>query len=531
MMKRSIIALAAVLAAAPAYSAGKELRIGMTTADIPTATGSPNNSFEGYRYLGYPIFESLVLWDLSSGEENLGLVPGLAERWEQDPNDGSVWTFHLRRGVQFHDGTAFNADAVIWNLDRYFNTESPQFDPASSANSRARNPVFASYSKIDDFTVSIKTTRPASYFPYNLIYLLFASPASWENAGKDWSKANTLPTAGTGPFKIEKITPRASAELARFDGYWNKDRLAKVDKITLLPIPDANARVSALRSGQVDFIESVPPDAIPSLEQAGFSVEMAPYPHVWSWFFNIGATDSPVKDERVRRGLNYCVDREAIASFLNGAAEPAVSWLKPTDPNFGNPSERYSFDPEHARTLFAEAGYGPEKPLSFKVLIPSSGPGYILPLPMNEFIQQTFKAACGVEVEFEVVEATTLLAANRAAPDDPAQLGTVAMQSYSPPSDPGMMARYYMSANFTPNGGNYSHYDDKAFDEAVISLENATNPDEIQAAYRRMSERVTDNPPSLFVVHDRNPRGLSPRVKGFVNPQSNFLDLSTFEVE
>src|SRR4051812_28531011 len=93
------------------------LRIAMTAADIPTATGLPNNGFEGMRFMGYPIFEGLVLWDLSKPDQLAGLRPGLAEKWEQASGDNKTWIFHLRKGVKFHDGTDFNADAVIWNLD------------------------------------------------------------------------------------------------------------------------------------------------------------------------------------------------------------------------------------------------------------------------------------------------------------------------------------------------------------------------------------------------------------------------------
>jgi len=156
--------VAALLSHNPA-AAETTLRIAMTASDIPTATGLPNNGFEGMRFLGYPIFEGLVLWDLAGADRLAGLRPGLAEKWEQDPADSKTWIFHLRHGVKFHDGTDFNADAVIWNLDRYFNSESPQFEPPSSAMSRARVPVMGSYKKIDDATVAITTTRPASYSP------------------------------------------------------------------------------------------------------------------------------------------------------------------------------------------------------------------------------------------------------------------------------------------------------------------------------------------------------------------------------
>src|SRR5262249_41535646 len=149
------------------------LRIAMTAADIPTATGLPNNGFEGMRFMGYPIFEGLVLWDLTGTDRLAGLRPGLAESWEPAPDDKKTWIFHLRRGVKFHDGSDFNADAVIWNLDRYFNQGSPQFEPPAAGLSRGRVPLMGSYRKIDEYTVAITTKIAASYFPYMAVYILF----------------------------------------------------------------------------------------------------------------------------------------------------------------------------------------------------------------------------------------------------------------------------------------------------------------------------------------------------------------------
>ena len=161
---------------------------------------------------------------------------------------------------------------MIWNLDRYFKNDSPQFEAQGAGISRARAPLVGSYRKIDDATVQITTTQVASYFPYMVVYLLFTSPRSFEKAGRDWGKVAALPAAGTGPFKITRVAPREAVDLARFDGYWDPDRMAKVDKVRLMPIPEANARVAALRAGQVDWIEVPAPDAIPSLKQAGFTI-------------------------------------------------------------------------------------------------------------------------------------------------------------------------------------------------------------------------------------------------------------------
>ena len=168
----ALVTAAAALLCANVASAESTLRIAMTAADIPTTTGLPNNGFEGMRFLGYPIFEGLVLWDLTKTDKLAPLRPGLAETWEQDPADGKTWIFHLRHGVKFHDGTDFNADAVIWNFDRFFDSKSPQYEPASSGMSKARVPIMGAYKKIDDYTVAITTTRPASY-----LCLLYTSPS------------------------------------------------------------------------------------------------------------------------------------------------------------------------------------------------------------------------------------------------------------------------------------------------------------------------------------------------------------------
>lgn len=525
-----IIALAAMLFAQPAM-AESTLRIAMTAADIPTATGLPNNGFEGMRFMGYPIFEGLVLWDLTKTDQLARLRPGLAEKWEQAPGDSKTWIFHLRKGVTFHDGSDFNADAVIWNLDRYFNKDSPQFEPAASGMSRARVPVMGSYKKIDGATVAITTTTPASYFPYMAVYLLFTSPTSFEKAGKDWGKVATLPAAGTGPFKISRVVPRERVELLRNDGYWDAAKKAKVDKIVLMPVPEANARLAALRSGQVDWVEVPPPDGIASLKSAGFTITTGSYPHVWPWFFNIGATNSPFKDVRVRQALNYCVDREGLVAFLSGTAEPSVGWLKASDPNFGNPANRYKFDPAKGKAMLAEAGYTAQKPLSFKVQISSSGSGQMLPMPMNELMQQNLKEACGVNVEFDVVEWTVLLTAARLTPDNPNLKGAMGLNISSPSSDVGVMARYFAAANFSPNGFNFEQWKDDIFEESLKTLAEAVDPKLIADATRKAHERLVDNPPWLYIVHDLNPRAMTKNVKGFVSPQSWFLDMTLVSMQ
>src|SRR3954454_19932722 len=186
-----------------------------------------------------------------------------------------------------------------------------------------------------------------------------------------------------------------------------------------MPIPEANSRLAALRSGQVDWIEVPPPDGIGSLKSAGFTITTGSYPHVWPWFYNIGAANSPFKDVRVRQALNYCIDREGLVGLLAGTAEPSVGWLKASDPDFGSPINRYKSDPAKGKALLAEVGYTPAKPLSFKALISNSGSGQMLPLPMNEFLQQNLKEACGVNVEFDLIEWQGVVKGARGPPQQP----------------------------------------------------------------------------------------------------------------
>ncbi len=512
-------------------TAPRTLRIAMTAADVPTTAGMPNNGFEGMRFLGYPVFEALLGWDLSDPSRPATLRPALAERWEQDAADPRKWRFTLRPGVQFHDGTAFTADSVIWNLDRFFKNDSPQFDPAGSAIVRGRIPVLAAYRKLDDRTVELETTRPISYWPYLAVYILMTSPNSWEQAGRDWSRAAALPAAGTGPFRITRFVPRQQVELSRNDNYWDAAGRAKLDRILLLPMPEANTRLAALRSNQVDWIEVPPPDAVASLRTAGFQITTGSYPHVWPWVFAAGKAGNATADVRVRQALNWCIDRDAMVALLSGTAEPSVGFFKPGDPSFGEPRNRYRLDPARGRALLAEAGFTAQRPLRLKVGISTSGSGQMLPLPMNEFLQQNLRENCGVEISFEVVEWNTLLAGLRAEPTQPQWLGADALNISLVSSDASQMARWFLGANATPRGSNAGHWRDAAFDAAFVSLEVERDPARQAALLRTAHERLVDDPPWLWIVHDLNPRAMSRRVRGFVSQQSWFIDLARIDLQ
>src|SRR6266436_8046904 len=129
-----VFTLAAVaLMLSPAARAGSVLRVAMTLADIPLTTDQSSQGGEGQRFIGVTLYDALVNWDLSKRDEPAKLVPGLAESWSVDEATNTVWTFKLRPNVKFHDGSTFNADAVLFNLDKVRTKDAPQFDPAQAA--------------------------------------------------------------------------------------------------------------------------------------------------------------------------------------------------------------------------------------------------------------------------------------------------------------------------------------------------------------------------------------------------------------
>src|SRR4051794_15010818 len=178
----SAVALAMALAAGLPQIAAAEtvLRIGMTAADIPRTLGQPDQGFEGNRFTGLTMYDALTMWDLSSADKASVMIPGLATEWKVDDADKKKWTFKLRPGVTFHDGSPFNADAVVWNVEKVLKQDAPQFDPSQVGVTASRMPTLASATRIDDMTVELITKEPDSFLPINLTNLFMASPAAWQ---------------------------------------------------------------------------------------------------------------------------------------------------------------------------------------------------------------------------------------------------------------------------------------------------------------------------------------------------------------
>ncbi len=500
------VAIGAVLPALPAQ-AEQVVRYGISMADIPLTTGQPDRGAGAYQFTAYTIYDPLVAWEMDVSDRPGKLVPGLATEWKVDDKDKTKWRFTLRQGVKFHDGSDFNADAVIWNLDKVLNDKTPQFDKRQSAQVKTRLPSVASYAKIDDSTIEITTKTVDSFFPYQMLWFLVSSPAQYEKLGKDWDKFASQPS-GTGPFKLTKLVPRELAELSKNEDYWNKKRIPKVDKLILIPAPDA----------------------VPQLKSAGMRIVDNITPHVWNYHLSV-LPGSPWTDVRLRKALNLAIDRDAVVGLMNGLAKPAKGQVDPSSPWFGKPTFELKYDVAAAKKLVEEAGYSKQKPLKATFIIAQGGTGQMLSLPMNEFLQQSFKEI-GVDVDFKVVELETLYTHWRKGAADEMNAGITSNNIAYVTSDPlYAIVRFFHSGQIAPVGVNWGGYKnpkvDALIDEAKQTFDS-TKQDELLAQAHSL---IVDDAVLVWVVHDTNPHALSPKIKKFVQAQHWFQDLTTIGVE
>jgi peptide/nickel transport system substrate-binding protein len=520
LSRRTILAGALALPTslpAPAKAQEKVVRFGISMADVPLTTGQPDRGAGAYKFTGYTIYDPLIAWEMDVADRPGKLIPSLATEWKVDDTDKTLWAFRLRPDVKFHDGSAFSADAVIWNFDKVFDTKSPQFDQRQASQVRPRLPSVASYRKLDDMTVEVKTKAIDALFPYQMLWFLISSPAQFEKLGRDWNKVASEPS-GTGPFKLTRLVPRERAELVRNDGYWNPERLAKADRMILVVAPEAATRTAALLSGTVDLIETPPPDAVDRLTKGGMKIVQNVTPHVWNFHPSM-LPGSPWTDVRLRKAANLAIDRTAIVQLLGGLAQPAYGQVDKTSPWFGKPIFELKYAPDEARKLMSAAGFSKSQPLKTRFVVASGGTGQMLSLPMNEAIQEMFKEAY-IDLELKVVELEALYTAWRAGAKAEMNKDVTANNIAYVTSDPlYAFTRFFHSNQAAPVGVNWSYYAnpevDKLIDEALATFDPAKQ-DGLMA---RVHEKVVDDAVLIWVVHDTNPHALSPRIKSYVQAQ------------
>ncbi|MEJ5229491.1 MAG: glutathione ABC transporter substrate-binding protein [Pseudothermotoga sp.] len=294
------------------------------------------------------IITSHICEGLIDVDENLKIIPALAERWEV-MESGTAYVFYLRKGVKFHDGEDFNAYAVKKHFDYVLNS--------SLRNVGMFKGVLKEVEVLDNYAVKFKLFQP--YAP--ILYRLATSSAAWILSPKAIEKYGNDPAlfgrnpVGTGPFIFKEWKVGERIELVRNPNYW-REGLPYLDGITFLVVSEDVSRVNQVRAADADVMYNPPPALIPALEQDSRLV-VKTVSTVRVIYIGINTRNAPLNDVRVRQALNYAVDREKLCKvIMRDMAKPSDSPLSSITYGYVS-TGLYPYDPQKAKQLLKEAGY------------------------------------------------------------------------------------------------------------------------------------------------------------------------------
>jgi peptide/nickel transport system substrate-binding protein len=491
---------------------GGTLVIAMTAANVPALDTelSGGQGYEGIRFVGNQLYDALTRHDLGQSKAIPSLTPGLATSWSAN-RDATAWTFKLRPGVSFTDGTPWNADAAVFNFRRFRDPRFRYTTPQLVGLAATYVGMVRGFKALDPMTVHITTVAPDSHLPEDLSTAFMASPTAVMKEGA--AKFAAAPV-GTGPFKFSSMSTGQQLTLVPNKDYWGG--APRLDKLILEPMPDATQRIAALRSGAVNWAEYPNPDDIPSLQSGGFQVLTNSYDHIWPWILNSSA--GPTSDVRVRQAMNYAIDRDAMSNdLLHGTAEPAYQVAPRANSAYAVANDVYRLDAARARALLSAAGY--PNGFTLNVEYPTSGSGNMIPGPMNEALQKDL-AGVGIKVKLKPIEWAAMLTqfvTGRFASGIDAVNISLSFQQES-----------FWGQSFSSAGPlNLGHYRNPRVDALLAQAQTVVDSVQRNRLYGQAAGYITDDAPWLYVVNDRNPRALASDVHGFVEPRSWFVDLTT----
>ncbi len=339
-------------------------------------------------------------------------IPILASEWEAS-EDGLEWTFKLREGVTFHDGTPFNADAVIYNFERWWDTEHPNHLGADKfiywgymfqGFKGDDGSVVSAIEKVDNMTVKLTLSVPNASLLNTLAMenFRFSSPTAIEAAGEDYGTVEAF-GVGTGAFMVEDWVKEDHLTLARYDGYWGE--MPSLAKIEYRVIPDTTAAFLALQAGDIDMLSlwasPGPDDIAVALEDPNLAVVYNPAFNVGYLGFN--HANEWLQNENVRLAIAHAIDKQAIIdSLYPGDAETASQFQPPSLWGYNEEIVDYPYDPDMAMQYLQAAideGVEIPDPVSFYVM-PVSRAYYPQPQPTGEFIQ-AYLSEIGINAEIQ----------------------------------------------------------------------------------------------------------------------------------
>ncbi|WP_342515079.1 ABC transporter substrate-binding protein [Sporosarcina sp. FSL K6-1522] len=462
----------------------------------------------------HAIFETLFEYDT-----NLELQPKLAESYEV-ADDGVTWKLRLKEGIQFHDGTDFNADAVVFNFERWMDPENPYhigdfpYYPFLYGGFKGDPTHKIEHVKaVDPSTVEIKLTEPTAPFISFLAIPMFgiASPTAIEK-NKDNFYEHPV---GTGPFEFESWTRNDKIVLKANENYYVKGQ-PLLDKMIFTVVPDNSARLNALTTGEADIIDGMNPGDAGTVE-ANPNLKLIKRPSFNISYLAFNTQKAPFDNVKVRQAINMAIDKKGLVDgFFSGYAEVAKNPIPPSLWGFNDGIEDYSFNVEEAKKLLAEAGY----PDGFKTEIwTMSNPRPYMPQPLKsaEAMQANLKAV-GIEADILTYEWATYLEKVSAGEHTMAMYGWTGVMA-----DPdNFLYPNLSSTNVEKPASNSAFYVNEEFQALIEKARVTFDQDERIALYQEAQVLFHADAPWVPIAHTTPPIGLADYVEGFeAHPMEN----------
>lgn len=440
------------------------------------------------------IFDTLVSYE----EENTNVVPGLAESWEIAP-DGLTYTFKLRQGVKFHDGTDFNAEAVKFNFDRWMDKSNPlhnkegfeYYNDMFGGYKGDETHVIKSVDVVDPYTVKFTLNRPLAPFIQNLGMSCFAiaSPTALKEKGVE--KFNEEPV-GTGPFVFKEWKRNDTITLEKNPNYWKKG-YPKLDKLVFKVIPENTARLTALTSGEIDLMDGLNPDDAQTVKDNP-DLQLILRPSMNIGFVGFNVEKKPLDNPKVREALAYAINKPAIVeAFFAGLGEPAVNPMPPSLWGWNGNIKDREYNLEKAKQLLAEAGYPNGLKLKFWAM-PVPRPYMPDGVKIAEAIQQDFKQI-GVETEIVTMEWATYLEKTKAGEQEIFMLGWTGDNG-----DPDNFLATLLDKN-NIGGNNRTRYASEEVHQLLMKAQSATTKEEREKLYMQAQEIIFKDVPMVPLAH------------------------------
>src|SRR5437867_2089515 len=479
-----MVGLAPSVAASQTPKKGGTLRVGFY---IEAATMDPHLSGSKIdRQVYHNIYEPLVTLDTK-----LGVKPGLAESWTQP--DAKTLIFKLRRGVKFHDGTDFNADAAKFNFNRM------KTEPKSVRKGEVAS--IDTVDVVDPFTIKINLKRPDAALLATLTDRagMMVSPKVAQERGAELER--NAKGAGTGPFEFVEWVKDSHLVIKRNEGYWNKQGGPYLDRVRYRPIPDDTVKLQSLQTGEIDVMDYVQPRDVAAVK-ADRNVVVVDVPSLADFAYQLNHTRPPFATKALRQAVAYSLDLEQIVKgvWLN-VGVPANGPIPPTSWAYDRSIAPIKRDLARAKAKLAEGG----QPQGFAFTMTTNN------IPINvqeaEVIQAQLWDA-GITMKIKLVDSATLISDGNSK-----NFEMISYQWSGRPDPDGNTYQFYKTTQGTSL--NWSGISNREIDALLDRSREVASQTERKKLFSELTKILQDELPMVFIVHPIEPKAFSPKVQGY----------------